>query len=217
MLDVVLHGRAGVEALELRLLLVHLRHLRAVALQLLDLLQVLLLILERNRVVVHLELDFLDFLVNVGLRGEADGLFHLGEVPLQGLALGPLLANLAVDRLLLRHQHIDILGEFLALGHQLLALRVEDLRSAAALADLLGQLLLLRLQRIDVLLDLLHCGIQPRAVRTLHVRRSVLLLLISLRLGLGLGLRVGGNLGSHVAQLGGGGRMCAFAEGSTET
>ena len=49
MLNVVLHGRVEFEAFELRLLLVHLRHLRAVALQLLDLLQVLLLTLERNQ------------------------------------------------------------------------------------------------------------------------------------------------------------------------
>ena len=51
---------------------------------------------------------------------------HLGEVLLQGLTFGPLLANLTVDHLLLLHQHIDLLGEFVALGQQLLGLHVED-------------------------------------------------------------------------------------------
>mmetsp|Transcript_25990 Transcript_25990/g.41630 ORF Transcript_25990/g.41630 Transcript_25990/m.41630 type:complete len:489 (+) Transcript_25990:60-1526(+) len=186
----LLTGHAGVECGEVVLHLLNLGNLRAVFLEQLDFLDVVLLLLQGDGCCAHPVLDGRNAVINLLLTSEPEGLLHVFQIIAHGLAFLALLPGGCVDLVFLGLQLIHLAAELIQLSTQLRLLGEELILSTRALVDLGRKALLLLLQLLNALLDLGNLGIELLTIRSCHLALLLLLVLLLL-LGLGLGLGLG--------------------------
>mmetsp|Transcript_18591 Transcript_18591/g.42147 ORF Transcript_18591/g.42147 Transcript_18591/m.42147 type:complete len:482 (-) Transcript_18591:136-1581(-) len=167
--DVPLEPGALVEGLQALLHAVHLGDLGPVALEVLNLLQVLLLFLEADAVSPELELDGRNAVVDLALCVVADRLLHLVQLLAHVLALLNLAAHRLVDLVLLLLQGIHLRAQLVQLSAELALLGKELRLAAVALVDPPRELPLLLVQGIDRLGDLVKLLLELIVVRLQHL------------------------------------------------